>query len=156
MVQIDQVHDLGERDRLGRGRQSRDPYLRAWQRRWRGRNRYGSGYVVCAGVVQVPATRSAALPVTCSAAHDQRGLLGLLRWVSGGGKPRHLCPGPHLSLYIALCDRGPPTSGRLSVPDQDAVKGSDWPLGQLVEIKLTPTTFLFLGQNLHKQKPDFV
>ena len=36
-----------------------------------------------------------------------------------------------------MCDRGPATSGRLSVPDQDAVKGSDWPLGQLMEIKLT-------------------
>ena len=129
-----------ERDRLGRGRQSRDPYLRAWQRRWRGRNRYGSGYVVRGGVVQVPAMRSTALAVTCRAAHDRRGLLGLLQWVSGGGKPRPLCPAPHLSLYIALCDRGPPTSGWLSVLDQDAVKGSNWPLGQLVEIKLTDPT----------------
>ena len=42
-----------------------------------------------------------------------------------------------LFIYIAMCDRGPATSGRLSVPDQDAVKGSDWPLGQLMEIKLT-------------------
>ena len=87
--------------------------------------------------------RSTALPITCSAAHDRRGLLGLLRWVSGGGKPHPLCPGPHLSLYIALCDRGPPTSGRFSVPDQDAVKGSDWPLGQLVEIKLTTAIYQF-------------
>ena len=47
---------------------------------------------------------------------------------------------PHLSLYIALCDNDPPTSGRLSVPDQDAVKRSDWPLDQLVEIKLTIQT----------------
>ena len=137
MVQIDQVHDLGERDRLGRGRQSRDPNLRAWQRRCRGRNCYGSGYVVRSGVVQVPATRSTTLLVTCSVVHDRRGLLGLLRWVSGGGKPRHVCPGPHLSLYITLCDRGLSTSGRLSVPDQGAVKRSDWPLGQLVEIKLS-------------------
>lgn len=36
-----------------------------------------------------------------------------------------LCLGPDLSPFIALCDRGPPTSGGLSVPDQDAVKGSD-------------------------------
>ena len=47
---------------------------------------------------------------------------------------------PPFSLLIALCDRGPPTSGRLSVPDQDAVKRSDWPLDQLVEIKLTIQT----------------
>ena len=40
-------------------------------------------------------------------------------------------------IYIALCDGGPPTSGRLSVPDQDAVKGSDGLLGQLKGIKLT-------------------
>jgi len=85
----------------------------------------------------VPARQSTALPVTCSAAHGRRGLLGLLRWVSGGSKPHPSCPGPHLSLYRALCDRGPSTSGLLSVPDQDTVKGSDWPLGQLVEIKLT-------------------
>ena len=50
---------------------------------------------------------------------------------------------PPISLYIALCDKGPPTSGRLSVPDQDAVKGSDWPLGQLVEIKLTTAIYQF-------------
>ena len=88
----------------------------------------------------MPARQSTAFPVTCSAAHDRRGLLGVLRWVIGGGKPHHLCPAPHLSLYIALCDNGPPTSGRLSVPDQDAVKRSDWPLDQLVEIKLTIQT----------------
>ena len=68
-------------------------------------------------------------------------LIGRVRAVSGdhGGcsEPRPLCPDPHLYLYIALCDRGPPTSGWLSIPDQDVVKRSDWPLGKLVEIKLT-------------------
>ena len=79
-----------------------------------------------------------ALSFTCSTAHDRRGLLGLLRWVSGSGKTSsHMPWPPPFSLLIALCDRGPPTSGRLSVPDQDAVKGFDWPLGQSVDIKLT-------------------
>jgi hypothetical protein len=31
--------------------------------------------------------------------------------------------GPYL-LFIGLRDRGPPTTSRLSIPDQDAVKGS--------------------------------
>jgi hypothetical protein len=40
-----------------------------------------------------------------------------------------LCgPGPHL-LFIGLRDRGPSTRSRLSVPDQDAVKGSDLIVG---------------------------
>jgi hypothetical protein len=40
-----------------------------------------------------------------------------------------LCaPGPHL-LFIELRDRGPPTRSQLSVPDQDAVKGSDLIVG---------------------------
>ena len=108
-----------------------------------GRGRGGEEIAtVRGGVVQVPATRSTVLPVTYSAAHNRRGLLGLLRWVSGGGRPRPLCPSPHLSFYIALCDRGPQTSGRLSIADQDAVKGSDWPLGQLVEIKLTVFSYI--------------
>ena len=58
---------------------------------------------------------------------------------------------PPFSLYIALCDRGLLTNGRLSVTDQDAVKGSDWPLGQLVEIitNILPLYLtLFLKLNL--------
>jgi hypothetical protein len=40
-----------------------------------------------------------------------------------------LCaPSPHL-LFIGLRDRGPPTRSRLSVPDQDAVKGFDLIVG---------------------------
>jgi hypothetical protein len=40
-----------------------------------------------------------------------------------------LCaPGPHL-LFIGLRDRGPPTTSRLSIPYQDAVKGSDLIVG---------------------------
>jgi hypothetical protein len=37
-------------------------------------------------------------------------------------------PGPHL-LFIGLRDRGQPTKSRLSIPDQDAVKGSDLIVG---------------------------
>jgi hypothetical protein len=39
-------------------------------------------------------------------------------------------PGPHL-LFIGLRDRGPPTRSRLSIPDQDAVKGSELAVGPI-------------------------
>ena len=95
------------------------------------------------GRVQRRGARPAALPATCIPLVIG-GACRVLRWVSDGDKPRHPCRGPHLSLYIALCDRGPPTSGRLSVPDQDTVKGSDWPFAQLVEIKLTFSPLSYL------------
>jgi len=47
----------------------RHPYLRDWQRRERRKH----------GRVQRTGALTAGLPVTCSAAHDRRGLLGLLR-----------------------------------------------------------------------------
>jgi hypothetical protein len=39
-------------------------------------------------------------------------------------------PGPHL-LFIRLRDRGPPTRSRLSISDQDAVKGSELAVGPI-------------------------
>jgi hypothetical protein len=39
-------------------------------------------------------------------------------------------PGPYL-LFIGLRDRGPPTRSRLSIPDQDAVKGSELAVGPI-------------------------
>ena len=88
------------------------------------------------GNVQRTAASPAELPVTCSAPAIG-GASRVLRWVSGRVNLVTMPWPPPFSLYIALCDRGLLTNGRLSVPDQDAVKGSDWPLGQLVEIKLT-------------------
>jgi hypothetical protein len=42
-----------------------------------------------------------------------------------------LCaPSPHL-LFIGLRDRGSPTRSRLSIPDQDAVKGSELAVGPI-------------------------
>ena len=45
-------------------------------------------------------------------------------------------PAP-MSLFMALCDGGPPTMERLGAPDQGVDQGPNWPLGQLVEINLT-------------------
>jgi hypothetical protein len=53
----------------------------------------------------------------------------LLDWSREGGRAVTVAvnlvscaPGPHL-LFIGLRDRGLPTRSRLSIPDQDAVKG---------------------------------
>ena len=35
------------------------------------------------------------------------------------------------SLFMALCDGGPPTMERLGAPDQGADQGPNWPLGQV-------------------------
>ena len=45
---------------------------------------------------------------------------------SGGGKPRHLCHGPHL-LFIALRDRDPPALLGLDAPHQGVSQG---PMGR--------------------------
>ena len=60
---------------------------------------------------------------------------------SGGGEPWGACHWSPPPLYIGLRDRGPPAFYGLRVPDQDAVQGPSWPLGQLVEINLILTGF---------------
>jgi hypothetical protein len=39
---------------------------------------------------------------------------------SGGGELRRACPGSPPLLFIAQCDRGPPTIVELGAPDQGA------------------------------------
>jgi hypothetical protein len=40
------------------------------------------------------------------------------RWGNGGGELRHACPDSPPLLFIAQCDRGPPTIVGLGAPDQ--------------------------------------
>jgi hypothetical protein len=69
------------------------------------------------------------MDLECSGTMGSSSFLVEKRWGSYcDGEPRVMCPWPHL-LFIGLRDRGPPTGSRLSVPNQDAVKGSDLIVG---------------------------
>jgi hypothetical protein len=60
------------------------------------------------------------LPVTTALPHLDRTRVRNCRWEKGGGELRYPCPGSPPLLFIAQCDRGPPTIVGLGASDQGA------------------------------------